>query len=215
MAIQSTGTNPPSTPHVRLPLFMYRIQFSRARRSAARAQKAFSQSGSGPDSTSKDTTARTEKMIKTVKRRRKQRFRRLREMIQSSNDDSQNLNGREGGFVCPVCLERLFGDPDVTEAHVDACLVHAMPSAYEETEIDIGGPTRTRVTDGANLTGLFPQKIDDRSTIEPLNLQLWVSTSETQTTKMSKRKSTSMGTTMKFSVKRNSQRWTSCLRRGQ
>jgi hypothetical protein len=52
-------------------------------------------------------------------------------------------------------LETVFGDPDVTEAHVDACLVHAMPSAHEHTEPDFGRPARTRVTDGANLTGLI------------------------------------------------------------
>jgi hypothetical protein len=79
-------------------------------------------------------------------------------MIQSSNDDAHYHGGRgEGGgggeIVCPVCLETVFGDPDVTEAHVDACLVHAIPSVHEEAEINIGEPSRTRVTNGANLTG--------------------------------------------------------------
>jgi len=98
-------------------------------------------------------------MIKTVKRRRKQRYHRLREMIQSFNEDAHHSGGREGGFgevVCPVCLETVVGDPDVTEAHVDACLVHAMPSAREETDTDIERSNRTRVTNGANLTGLLP-----------------------------------------------------------
>lgn len=101
-------------------------------------------------------------MIKTVKRRRKQRYHLLREMIQSSSDDPRHHGGRgEGGtgeIVCPVCLETIFGDPDVTEAHVDACLLNAIPSAREETEIDIEGPSRTRATDGVNLTGLVPPK---------------------------------------------------------
>ena len=82
-------------------------------------------------------------------------------MIQSSGDDAHHHGGRGGGgadeTVCPVCLETVFGDPDVTEAHVDACLLHAMPSAREEPEIDIGGPSRVRATDGANLTGLVPR----------------------------------------------------------
>ena len=151
--------------------FVHRIQFSRARRSAARAQKVFSQSKSGPGSALRDTTAQTERMIKTVKRRRKQRYHQLREMIQSSNDGAHHYNGRgEGGageIVCPICLERVFGDPDVTEAHVDACLVHVVPSTYEEAEIDIGGPSRTRVTDGANLIGLIHPNLDYRSTIDP------------------------------------------------
>jgi len=172
MAIRLTGTEfHPS--HVPL-LSVYvlgRIQFSRARRSAARAQKIFSRSKSGPGSALRDTTAQTERMIKTVKRRRKQRHHQLREMIQSSGGDAHYCSGRgEGGageIVCPVCLERVFGDPDVTEAHVDACLFHVMPSAHEEAEIDIGGPSRTRVTDGANLIGLIHPSLDYRSTIEP------------------------------------------------
>ena len=110
-------------------------------------------------------------MIKTVKRRRKQRHHRLREMIQSSNDDAHHCNGRGeegvGEIVCPVCLERVFGDPGVTEAHVDACLVHAMSGVHEETEIDIGEPNRTRVTEGANLIGLIHPSPDYHSTIEP------------------------------------------------
>jgi len=101
-------------------------------------------------------------MIKTVKRRRKQRYHLLREMIQSSSDDARHYGGRGeegvGEIVCPVCLEMVFGDPDVTEAHVDACLLHAMPSAHEETDIDIEGPSRVRATNGANLTGLVPPK---------------------------------------------------------
>ncbi|KAF9650302.1 hypothetical protein BDM02DRAFT_3154924 [Thelephora ganbajun] len=129
------------------------VQFSRARRSAARAQKAFSRYNSGP--APQNTVARTQKTVKTVKRRRKQRYHRLREMIQSYNDDAPHQGGRGevgGETVCPVCLETVFGDPDIAEAHVDACLVYAMSSTHEETEVDIGGSSRTRVTEGANLT---------------------------------------------------------------
>ncbi|KAF9785759.1 hypothetical protein BJ322DRAFT_1099605 [Thelephora terrestris] len=128
-------------------------QFSRARRSAVRAQKAFTQFSSGHGPASQDATARTEKMIKTVKRRRKQRYHRLREMIQGHDGDARCGGGGGGGeVVCPVCLETVFGDPDVAEAHVDACLVHAMPSVHERSETDLGRPSRTRATDGANLT---------------------------------------------------------------
>ena len=144
-----------------------RIQFSRARRSAARAQKSFSQSNFGHGSTSQDATARTEKMIKTVKRRRKQRFHRLREMIQGYDDTHEDGRSCGSEIVCPVCLETVFGDPDVTEAHVDACLVHAIPSAHEQTEIGIGEPSRARVTDGANLSGLInPILVDEPSGID-------------------------------------------------
>ena len=95
-------------------------------------------------------------MIKMVKRRRKQRYHRLREMIQGYGDGGANCGGGGGGgeIVCPICLETVLGDPDVTEAHVDACLAYAMPNAHEQTEPDLGRPARTRATDGANLTGL-------------------------------------------------------------
>jgi hypothetical protein len=103
-------------------------------------------------------------MIKTVKRRRKQRYHRLREMIQGHDEDARCGGGGGGGeVVCPVCLETVFGDPDVAEAHVDACLVHAMPSGHERS----GRPSRTRATDGANLTGLiYPTLIEELSGIE-------------------------------------------------
>lgn len=140
----------------------FRVQFSRARRSAVRAQKAFSQSSSGRDSNLQDTTARTEKMIKTVKRRRKQRYHRLREMIQSYNGDADRNDGRGGvEIVCPVCLETVFGDSDVTEAHVDACLVRAMPITHEQTGIDMGGTSRTRATDCVDLTGSVPKSLSE------------------------------------------------------
>ena len=98
-------------------------------------------------------------MINTVKRRRKQRYHRLRQMIQSYNNDA-DYSSRSGGSrtVCPVCLETVFGDPDVTEAHVDACLVHAIPGSNGQTEIDIGGPSRTRITDCVDLAGLVVPK---------------------------------------------------------
>jgi len=223
--IQSTGTGSiyplPRSPHPIYTLCVHRVQFSRARRSAARAQKAFSQSNSGLGTgTPKDAAARTEKVIKTVKRRRKQRYHRLREMMQSSSDDAHNHGGRgEGGIdeiICPVCLETVFGDPDVAEAHVDACLIHAMSRAHEEAEIDVGGPSRTRVTDGTNLTGPVASQALD--TILTLNLhstsQLQVSTLGTQITKTSKMKLTSTGTTKRFSAGRSSQRLISCPHRG-
>ena len=125
-------------------------------------------SGHGGSSTSQDTAARTEKVIKTVKRRRKQRYHRLREMIQGF-DDGEGDNDRpgcNGEVVCPVCLETVSGGPDVTEAHVDACLAQTTPSAHEDVE----GPSRTRVTDGVNLTGLIPppSQIPD---VDPLALK--------------------------------------------
>jgi hypothetical protein len=89
-------------------------------------------------------------------------------MIQGYDDDSAGNCGSGGGeIICPVCLETVFGDLDVTEAHVDACLTHSLSSAREQTEIDIGGPSRTRVTDDANLTGLTPRILPSYLLLKP------------------------------------------------
>lgn len=80
-------------------------------------------------------------------------------MIQNHNDGADDGAGYGGSeIVCPVCLETVFGDPEVTEAHVDACLVHVTSRPHEQTEVGIGGPSRTRATDCVNLAGLIPPK---------------------------------------------------------
>jgi len=97
-------------------------QFSRARRSATRARKAFQPRASG----SSDSTDQTEKTIRAMKRHRKQRHNILRDMTRQE-DDSLVVAIMEGsGSTCPLCLITIQGDPDVVEAHVDSCLAHAV-----------------------------------------------------------------------------------------
>lgn len=91
-------------------------------------------------------------------------------MIQSYDDGAgYSSMGGGGETVCPVCLETVFGDPDVVEAHVDACLIHAMLDAQKHVEIDVGGPSRTRVTDGVDLTGLVPPPPESQQIFRCLN----------------------------------------------
>lgn len=72
-----------------------------------------------------------------------------------------NVDGSEG-TVCPVCGQVVRGDRDIIEAHVDSCLTHESRRLEEEQrreaegweeDIDVGGGTRLRATDGANLRG--------------------------------------------------------------
>ena len=69
--------------------------------------------------------------------------------------------------MCPVCLKIVPGDPDVVEAHVDACIAHEarLQEEREELErlqreatpweeVDVDGETRIRVTEGASLRGM-------------------------------------------------------------
>ena len=74
----------------------------------------------------RDTVEQTEKIIHTVKRHRKQRHAKLKEM---AKDEEEGNSGRDSWLigneiVCPVCSATVRGDEDVVDAHVDACLAH-------------------------------------------------------------------------------------------
>ena len=88
------------------------------------------------------------------------------------DEDGGGLSGGSGrwagngeGTFCPVCLKIIPGDPDVVEAHVDACLAHETRLQEEREqqerlreenpweEIDVDGDVRLRATDGASLRG--------------------------------------------------------------
>jgi hypothetical protein len=95
---------------------------SRIRRSAIKARKSITTRGA------KDTLEQTDKTIQTVKRRRKQRHAKLKEMAKEEEEGTlgeswlDKFNGVE--IVCPVCSTTVRGDQDVVNAHVDACVAH-------------------------------------------------------------------------------------------
>lgn len=97
---------------------------SRARRSAIKARK--SMSAMNPRSSNPtDTLEYTGKAIQTIKRRRKQRHIKLREMAREDDDDLNRWDSpSSGGIICPICLLTVRGDQDVLDAHVDACLAN-------------------------------------------------------------------------------------------
>lgn len=146
---------------------------ARTRKSAAKARKSMQPGSSAPDSA---TLEIVDKSLRLVKRHRKQRHAKLRDMTRE-DDDIGGLSGFQsgrgrwagtsGGTLCPVCMKLVPGDPDVVEAHVDACLAHeariqeerereaaAMLHRQERDDaVDIDGDVRVLATDGASLTG--------------------------------------------------------------
>jgi len=95
---------------------------SRTRRSAIKARKSITTRGA------KDILEQIDKTIQTVKRRRKQRHAKLKEMAKEEEEGTfgeswlDKFNGVE--IVCPVCSTTVRGDQDVVNAHVDACVAH-------------------------------------------------------------------------------------------
>ncbi|KAF9266339.1 hypothetical protein L218DRAFT_971672 [Marasmius fiardii PR-910] len=98
------------------------------RRSAARARQMIN--GDSSSST-------VNKTIQGIKRNRKQRHLKLREMTRDEESTNIRLErGSVGGdnIICPVCLTTVHGDEDVVNAHVDACLANETRRIAEERE---------------------------------------------------------------------------------
>ncbi|KAG6832170.1 hypothetical protein H0H92_004901 [Tricholoma furcatifolium] len=73
------------------------------------------------------------KAIQTIKRRRKQRHAQFREMGREEEKRREIMSwGNE--IVCPVCMVTVRGDPDVLDAHVDACLANENRRLEEERQ---------------------------------------------------------------------------------
>ncbi|THH29675.1 hypothetical protein EUX98_g4529 [Antrodiella citrinella] len=145
---------------------------ARTRRSALKARKNMSSGSSklktmfGAESATSEAVEHT---LRTLKRHRKQRHAKLRDMTREDEEDLTLLNrGDAEGTVCPVCLKMIPGDTDVVEAHVDSCLAHEgrlqeereqqerrsnsdARDGWEEIEVD--GEVRMRVTDGVTFRG--------------------------------------------------------------
>lgn len=108
-----------------------------SRRSALKARKSLSQNASNASS----TTVQTNKIIQIIKRNRKQRHAKLREMTREDEDGFSHVAGGtrsgRGEIVCPVCLANVAGDEDVLDAHVDACLAGETRRLEEEKEREL------------------------------------------------------------------------------
>ncbi|KAF9464849.1 hypothetical protein BDZ94DRAFT_1296879 [Collybia nuda] len=108
---------------------------SRNRRSAVKARKSLSAMNPRSNNPT-DTFEQALKSIQTIKRHRKQRHAKFREMAREEDEgpgvqDKWSLRGEE--VVCPVCSQTVRGDQDVLDAHVDACLAGECRRLEEET----------------------------------------------------------------------------------
>ncbi|KAH9943227.1 uncharacterized protein BXZ73DRAFT_97278 [Epithele typhae] len=124
---------------------------ARTRRSALKARQHLrpgsSSSSAHPALSWADAASleRTEKTLRAVKRSRKQRHARLRELARE-DDDGWGAGVGAGWFeagvagtACPVCGVVVRGDADVVEAHVDACLAHARLVGEMDVDAEEGG----------------------------------------------------------------------------
>ncbi|KAJ7167495.1 hypothetical protein C8R46DRAFT_1269429 [Mycena filopes] len=118
---------------------------TRPRLSALRARKSIGgpAASSGSNNTASTSSlsrtssdlAKTLQTITAIKRHRKQRHTKLKEIVRAGLEDAPASSSRvretwrrgarstAGEVTCPVCLVTVRGDQDVVEAHVDACLV--------------------------------------------------------------------------------------------
>ncbi|PPQ71099.1 hypothetical protein CVT24_009850 [Panaeolus cyanescens] len=107
---------------------------SRARRSAIKARKSMT------TQTPADIIEQSTKTIQAVRRRRKQRYGKLKDMAREEEESARDpwlrrFTGEE--VLCPVCSTTVRGDQDVIDAHVDACLAYENRRAEEAREREL------------------------------------------------------------------------------
>ncbi|RDX53859.1 hypothetical protein OH76DRAFT_1453623 [Lentinus brumalis] len=148
---------------------------ARTRRSALKAPQHMKP---GSSSTAEVTLEDTMKTLRTLKRHRKQRHAKLRELTREDEDapwwgGRSRAEAMEGdGMVCPVCSKFVRGDVDVVEAHVDSCLAYERLRHEEEeaargrngrgsadidldgdADVDVEGGVTFGVMEGVSLRG--------------------------------------------------------------
>ncbi|KAJ6539656.1 hypothetical protein B0H19DRAFT_1180001 [Mycena capillaripes] len=100
----------------------------------------------------------TAQTITSIKRHRKARHTKLKELVRADTDEGGGSSSRVretwrrgagagGEVVCPVCLVTVRGDEDVIEAHVDACLVDQTRRLEEARQAAIAEQRRRRDED--------------------------------------------------------------------
>lgn len=123
---------------------------SLGRRSAVRARRTILEKTAPVRAQSTVIT----KAIQGIKRNRKNRHAKLREMTREDEAfllSRQRITSARGEIVCPVCLATVQGDEDVQDAHVQACIATESQRTEEERErrevqereeaeeVDVGG----------------------------------------------------------------------------
>ncbi|KLO14994.1 hypothetical protein SCHPADRAFT_914650 [Schizopora paradoxa] len=100
-----------------------------------------------------DTVDHADKAVKLIKRNRKQRHTKLKEMIAQEDDDDRPVNLFDDRPSCPVCSKILSGDADCIDAHVDACIAHAARMQEEEERRRKEEEDRISTTQGLRRLG--------------------------------------------------------------
>ncbi|KAF9528008.1 hypothetical protein CPB83DRAFT_855178 [Crepidotus variabilis] len=116
---------------------------STRRLSALKARKSLS-SSSSPIALIPHSIAFASQTIQQIKRHRKIRHARLKELLRADIEGEGDASGSPswvGRFTgeeidCPVCGLKVRGDEDVVNAHVDACLAYEGRRALEALEIE-------------------------------------------------------------------------------
>ncbi|KAI0353069.1 hypothetical protein OH77DRAFT_1407866 [Trametes cingulata] len=136
---------------------------ARARRSAMKARQSMRP---GSSLTSEVTVEETMKTVRMLKRHRKQRHQKLRELTREDEDEEwwggrHRGDGGEGeGTLCPVCNKMVRGDVDVVEAHVDSCLAHVRLTNEQ-------GERRRSRRGSADADGDFDVDVDGEESMIP------------------------------------------------
>ncbi|PIL37364.1 hypothetical protein GSI_01057 [Ganoderma sinense ZZ0214-1] len=127
---------------------------ARTRRSAVKARQSLKP---GSSSTAGAMLEETMKTLRTLKKRRKERHARLREITKEDEDEAwwgRGAGGREGqGQECPVCAKFVKGDMDVVEAHVDSCLVFFEEEQRRDRSIGRRGSTDLEMDADVDVDG--------------------------------------------------------------
>ncbi|KAI5894001.1 uncharacterized protein SCHCODRAFT_02623410 [Schizophyllum commune H4-8] len=108
-----------------------------SRRSAIRARKSFSSASARDPS---DPLYQGEKAIQSIRRRRKQRHAKLKDMVREEDEDARPVRSMTAGrneIICPVCSTTVHGDQDVLDAHVDACVANESRRIEEERQREL------------------------------------------------------------------------------
>ncbi|THH05621.1 hypothetical protein EW145_g4660 [Phellinidium pouzarii] len=102
-----------------------------SRRGAAlKARRCINPRG-GPEM---DTIAQVEKTLKLLRRNRKSRIAKLKEIIAQDEDEQPGLAITGNEITCPVCLTKVRGDEDLIETHVNTCLANSARLQAEAEE---------------------------------------------------------------------------------
>ena len=110
-----------------------------------------------------DLLAQVSKTLKLVLRHRRERHVKLKELSKADVEGEDAQGGGNGERLCPVCRTAVSGDTDVVEAHVDACLAHAVTTATANggdleadglEEYEAGGETRLRIAGTVDFRGV-------------------------------------------------------------